>query len=538
MLDLAGYRPELELHRLRLLEPSFGEGQFLLAASERLLSAARRFGLRKADLVDALQDSIRGVEVHQPSFEHTQARLIELLTNNDLSVDQAQALARRWLHCKDFLLSDWPTRFDLVVGNPPYLRLEEIPKELLECYKMRYTTFYSRADLYIPFIEHSLNLLAAKGTLVFICANRWTKNKYGGHLREKIARGFSLESYIDCSQLKAFEKDVLAYPAITQIRRRPNAPTRVPRGLPRSGAELKVIVDQLSRPQTLASPAIHRVDRLVNNKDPWLLDAPEIIAQLRALEARFPCLEEAGVKVGIGVATGCDEVYIRNAGELPVEADRILPLAMAGDLQPEGLKWSGRSLLNPWLDNGELAPLEDYPRMAAYLRAHEPRLRARHTARKNPSRWYRTIDRVQAQRVFQPKLLIPDIKGRACVVYDRGHFYPHHNLYVLSSDLWDLQVLQTLLRSSITLAMLAAYSIRMSGGFMRFQAQYLRRIRLPAWDSLSPAQRQELRSCGSQAQIDALVIELYGLKSRAAAPLLRYAAKARVGSPSLDWAAS
>ncbi|PIX60254.1 MAG: hypothetical protein COZ47_08240 [Lysobacterales bacterium CG_4_10_14_3_um_filter_64_11] len=81
----------------------------------------------------------------------------------------------------------------------------------------------------------------------------------------------------------------------------------------------------------------------------------------------------------------------------------------------------------------------------------------------------------------QHKLLIPDIKGEPMVVLDPGRYYPHHNLYYITSDVWDLRALQTVLRSSITVMTVAAYCTRMAGGFLRFQAQYLRRIRLPQW---------------------------------------------------------
>ena len=69
---------------------------------------------------------------------------------------------------------------------------------------------------------------------------------------------------------------------------------------------------------------------------------------------------------------------------------------------------------------------------------------ARHCARKTPSAWYRTFDRIHPELTFRPKLLIPDIKGSAHIVYDAGAFYPHHNLYyVLFSLMSDMAGLGT-----------------------------------------------------------------------------------------------
>ncbi len=89
-------------------------------------------------------------------------------------------LSSQWLVQGDFLLAELPPEFAFVVGNPPYVRQELIPDALLAEYLARYTTVFDRADLYIPFIERSLRLLAAEGKADIICADRWVKNRYGG----------------------------------------------------------------------------------------------------------------------------------------------------------------------------------------------------------------------------------------------------------------------------------------------------------------------------------------------------------------------
>ena len=92
---------------------------------------------------------------------------------------------------------------------------------------LRYTTVFDRADLYIPFIEHSLNLLEPGGTLGFICADRWMKNRYGGPLRKLTADKFHLKMYVDMVDTPAFHADVIAYPAITIIANQKPGKTRV-----------------------------------------------------------------------------------------------------------------------------------------------------------------------------------------------------------------------------------------------------------------------------------------------------------------------
>src|SRR5206468_622936 len=109
---------------------------------------------------------------------------------------------------------------------------------------------------------------------------------------------------------------------------------------------------------------------------------------------RFPALESeaTGTRVGIGVATGLDGVYVTADAAL-VEAARLVPLALPADTLGGILQWSGHYLVDPWGPDG-LVDLADYPRLRHYFLQHQDRLKQRHVARRNPRAWYRTIDRV------------------------------------------------------------------------------------------------------------------------------------------------
>jgi hypothetical protein len=77
------------------------------------------------------------------------------------------------------------------------------------------------------------------------------------------------------------------------------------------------------------------------------------------------------------------------------------------------------------------------------------------------------------------KLYFPDMKLASNPTLDKGQTYPHHNLYYLVSDGWDLEVLGGLLLSKVAQLFIEAYCVKMRGGTLRFQAQYLRRIHVP-----------------------------------------------------------
>ena len=524
LLDLAGYTVDQPLHTWRVLEPCFGAGDFLFAAVERLLVAFTAAGGRPREAL-RLREAVRAVEVHPASFAGTSEALYRQLSAWGASPRDAGALCAAWLLCDDFLLAPLAGRFDVVVGNPPYVRQERIPGPLLAEYRRRYATIYDRADLYVPFFERGLQLLGADGRLGFICANRWLKNKYGGPLRGLIAREFHLSHYIDMEGTDAFHSEVIAYPAITVIRRGQGTVTRIARR-PEVGQALPGLTRVLLAPGPVNDARVEEVEHAVRGSEPWLLDAADQLRVVRRLERDFAELEHAGCKVGIGVATGADRVFIADLGELPVEAARKLPLVMAGDLQDGAIVWGGKGLVNPFEADGGLAALDRYPAFAAYIRAHAGALGERHVARRTAS-WYRTIDRVYAELTGTPKLLIPDIKGEPMVVLDEGKYYPHHNLYHVTSSTWDLRALATVLRSSIAVLFVSTYCVKMAGGFLRFQAQYLRRIRVPRWEAVPEAQRAALIAAAptDRAAIDRATFAAYGL-TQAEAETTRRAASA------------
>ena len=514
ILDLVGYTADKPLYRHRVLEPSFGGGEFLLAIVGRLLTAWRT-AKGAGSALDDLGDAIRAVELHRKTFHLTHATVVALLRREDLSAKTATALADRWLTQGDFLLAPSDGQFDFVVGNPPYVRQELIPAPLLAEYRNRYRTVYDRADLYIPFIERSLLALSKGGSLGFICADRWMKNRYGGPLRSLVAEKFHLKIYVDMVDTPAFHSDVIAYPAITIISRENPGATRIAHRPTVDRAALTALVRALRMtPLPKVAGPVRELARVTNGTEPWLLESSDQMALIRRLEQLFPTLEVAGCKVGIGVATGADRVFIGDFDALDVEPDRKLPLVTTRDIVSGEVQWRGQGVINPFAEGGGLVDLQDYPRLRRYFEARREIIAGRHCAQKSPANWYRTIDRITPATAKRPKLLIPDIKGEAHVVFEGGELYPHHNLYYITSETWDLRALQAVMLSAVTRLFVATYSTKMHGGFLRFQAQYLRRTRIPLWADVSKALRVELTEAAVMRDLQACnraVFKLYGL---------------------------
>ena len=514
LLDLSGYRSDKNLVDALVIEPAAGDGAFLGPMIERLVESCGNLGRSLAEC----EHSLIAYELTEKSAARARAVAQNILINRGAKRSLAKRLADTWVLTRDYLLDANSRQADFIIGNPPYVRLEDIPEEMASVYRNAYPTMRGRADLYVAFFEAALRQLKTGGVCAFICADRWMRNQYGAELRQLITSAYSVEMLLSMHHANAFDDEVDAYPAITVIRHKKQQSTVV--------ASADQDAENI-QPQQLATTlqtngrdrlpqGIHRavVDTWFKGADPWPCHSPEQLALLRRLEDQFPPLE-VNAKVGIGVATGNDSVYITTDMNL-VEPSRLLKLALAKDLAGGTMRWSGHYLVNPWNRDG-LVDLKTYPKLRAYYEQHVAALKRRHTAEKNVSKWYKTIDRVNHTLTDTDKLYIPDIKNTLEPVLDRGETYPHHNLYFIQSDEWDLEVLGGLLMSKVGQFFVESYGVRMRGGYLRFQAQYLRRIRVPAPKTLPKMLSHELKDAfrhRDKSRATEVALDLYGINTR------------------------
>jgi adenine-specific DNA-methyltransferase len=485
LLDLAGYDPKINLVDRVAVEPSTGEGAFLAPMIERLLDSCERLGRPASDC----RDSLIAFELDDLSSKQARDYAASVLVNRGVHPSVARSLAQTWVRTGDYLLESIAIKADFVIGNPPYVRLEDIPEGTAQLYRDTYATMRGRADLYIAFFEAALHQLKSQGTCAFICADRWMRNQYGAELRKLITSSFAVEVIIEMHQADAFDDEVDAYPAITVIRRCKQGPTIVASAGPDvQTVPTSKLADALRTGRAVNIQGFPKglqaasVDTWFSGTDPWPCTSPEQLALLRRLEVEFTALE-ANARVGIGVATGNDSIFITKDSEL-VEPTRLLKLALAKDIRNGSLIWSGHYLVDPW-NHGGLVKIGSYPKLDAYFERHREVLKSRHTAIKSTVGWYKTIDRVSHNLTAKRKLYIADIKERLNPVLDNGETYPHHNLYFIESDVWNLEVLGGLLISAVGQFFIESYGVRMRGGYLRFQAQYLRRIRVPEPQAIS-----------------------------------------------------
>ncbi len=345
LLDLSGYSPDKNLVDSLAIEPAAGDGAFLGPMIERLVKSCQKLGRSLSEC----QNSLLAYELDEKSAARARAVVQELLKDHGAKSPLAKRLADAWVVNGDYLLDVDTRQADFIIGNPPYVRLEDIPEETASVYRSAYPTMRGRADLYVAFFEAALRELKMGGVCAFICADRWMRNQYGAELRQLISSAYSVEILLSMHHANAFDDDVDAYPAITVIRYTTQRSTIVASA--DQDAEHvqpgRLATTLQTTSQAILPHGIHRavVHTWFKGSDPWPCHSPEQLALLRRLEDQFPPLE-MNAKVGIGVATGNDRVYITTDAEL-VEPSRLLKLALAKDLTGGTVIWSGHYLVNP-----------------------------------------------------------------------------------------------------------------------------------------------------------------------------------------------
>lgn len=470
MLDRVNYKEENNLKDLVVIEPSAGDGAFVIPIIERLVQSSKRYDF---DFQNALKNII-AFEIDSELTNSLETRI------NNFLVERGFNKVLHIVKNEDFLLSECSTA-DLYIGNPPYVRHEKIPLNQKREYKKRFRTFNKRADLFIPFYEKCLRNLSSNGLVSFICSNRWLKSQYGYSLRELIKLNFNLHEIIDLEKASPFQEEVIAYPAITTIGKKSHKS-------PNNYYSISDI-DNLS---LIDSTVVPERKLEVSNTANWFQS--EVI-ETKYLK-HFDTIQNQGFKIGIGVASGADKIFISKSFKGEIEEELLLPILTSKDIRNNTFSWSGSYILNPYNDQGGLIDLKKFPKAKQYLEQNKTQLSQRHVAKKQPQNWYKTIDRIHPTLRHKEKIILPDISGNTHIFIDTGNYYPHHNLYYISGGKRknDLKVLASILMSDMVKNQLYELGNKMNGGYPRWQSQNLKKILIPIIDSIPIRDRAALIS--------------------------------------------
>jgi len=192
--------------------------------------------------------------------------------------------------------------FDVVIGNPPYIRHEEL-KEIKSYLGSNYKTFKGTADLYVYFVERGISVLRDQGQFVYILPNKWLRTSYGENLRAFLLEQ-QIKTIVDFGDLPVFE-EATTYPSILEVEKT-------------TGCSIfkSAYVERLSFDNGLAAyltPKLFQVDSTLLNDNGWTLTDIKIQNLLSKLRKQGVSLEDyTKGKIYRGVLTGLNEAFVIN----------------------------------------------------------------------------------------------------------------------------------------------------------------------------------------------------------------------------------
>jgi hypothetical protein len=308
-----------DLQNIRLVDPACGSGAFLIEAFDQMFAHYQKAQgflteLRGPTLFDIrktiLEQNLYGVDLNGEAVEIARlscwiktAEVGKVLTSLDHNIREGNSVvADPAVHPKAF---DWRATFpevfatggfDVVVGNPPYVRQEWI-SPYKPYWEKQFQSYQSSADLFVYFYELGLQLLKPNGRLGFITSGGWVRGNYGEGLRGYLAENIGLESMIDFGEYQPFEDAEMIRPTISILSKRP------PGGTMRLWKWLTN-----GKPPEDLSGVIRTAPRMRTDhlgKEMWELEADDVIELRKKLAAHGKALKAyVNGKIYRGVLTG------------------------------------------------------------------------------------------------------------------------------------------------------------------------------------------------------------------------------------------
>jgi type I restriction-modification system DNA methylase subunit len=583
--------------QVKVLDMACGSGSFLIEAF---------------DVLDRYLARVRGQDPASPAGDmHDFARRMEILTNNLYGVDldtQAVEIARLNLLLKavnrrgelpmldnirqgNSLISgapqeleaafgsnwrdkhpfNWEEQFpyvmewggcDVIVGNPPYIRIQTLPQGDVAWYGNHYRAASGSYDIYVLFVERALQLLRPGGVMGFILPNKFFQASYGKQLRGVLSEHKAVWRVVDFEDAQVFE-DATTYTCLLFVRKEP-----IPQvAYVAAGDWLKAQPDQPALlPDDLPEVLVSE-ERL--SERPWVFVPNKEAELLEKLEAVGTAFGEAGAQIYQGIRTSANDIYVLKgvltAGKIwklrsnalgkqvELEPTLLKPFLRGEEIKRYRPTKPSHYVLVPYQiveDSAELIAPErlrtQFPLTWDYLEANRDVLEERERGRMRHERWYGYVYPKNLERFNRTKLMTPDIAPSASFAFDSDGEYYFVSGYGISLETpqEDFLYVLGLLNSKLLDFFFKRVSTRLRGGFYRYFTQFIERLpirrinfgdpadvarhdRMVAWVEKMLLLQQEKAAADAalldirhdlarqieqlDAQIDALVYELYGL---------------------------
>lgn len=502
----------------KVIDPSCGSGAFLLGL---LRYFTTKFG---KSITEIVSENIYGADILEYNVRRSKVLIIlyaltynEIIDEGDLNV-----------YIADSLKYKWPIKFDAVVGNPPYVKFQDLDDAtrtyLFENYS---TTKLGTYNLYFAFFELGLSLLSENGKLGYITPNNYFTSLSGEPLRLFFQQNRSIYQIVDFDSTKVF--DVQTYTAITFLNKTENTDIlydRIERGeLPKS------FLDDIT-----LTP--NKYSNLAAKK--WRLLCGNEIANIKAIEN---CGESLGslMNICVGIATLKDEVYFidpinsddryyymnKKGHSFKIEKGVTRPLVKISDMKmPNDVLNNQRRIIFPYkYVNGKATPIEEielaktYPCCYEYLLSVKDILAGRGKGKHQYTPFYiygrsQGLNRT-GLRVYTPTF---SLKPRFILDSNEESFFTNgYGLFhyedkcdsLFGNDIAkteNVDVLLKILNSSIMDYYVTKTSVAIEGGYPCYQKNFIERFTIP---NLSETQINNIRALKDSNEIDMYLSEIY-----------------------------
>lgn len=484
-------------YRIRVLDPACGSGSFLIEAFDVLDRHLAQHGMedhrvhpRKRRL-HILQHNLYGVDLDPQAVEVARLNLLlraanergllpmlhHLKVGNSLIDDPDVAGEHAFDWQREFPEVMQDGGFDVVIGNPPYVRQETLGAAFKIYAQQYYETFAGTNDLYVYFIEKAHKLLRENGRFGMITSNKFMRANYGEPLRQWM-QNQHLEEIIDFGDLPVFQ-GATTYPSIIRLRK----------GMPHESffaTQVKAL-DFISLDKYVSENR-YRVKQTTLSDKGWSLadeQAQTVLGKLKAVG--IPLAAYIEHQVYRGILTGLNEAFIidnqtrnRLISRDGKNAEIIKPFLAGREVKHYGAVTPKNHVIffpSGW--TRERSPREDdpwkwlkgqYPSLAEHLEPHEDKAQKRHD---KGEYWWELRPCNYYDLLSKPKIIYASVSQRGSFTLDGEGVFVDKTCYFLpTSD----KYLLGLLNSKLIFYYFSSIGVQRRGGYYEYLAQYVEKL--------------------------------------------------------------
>jgi len=484
---------KVNAEKVRVLDPACGSGSFLIKAFDVLneyhLRNDKDYAQSQLDSETGatftkrariLQSNIFGVDLDKQAVEIAQLNLLLKIAEKGHRLP----FLERNIKCGNSLIDNekvagnkafkWETEFpeimkkgcfDVVIGNPPYIRQEEL-LPIKTYLRENYEVFHSTADLFVYFFERGLKNLKENGYFGIVVSNKWLKAGYGKNLR-KLLSDYWIEEFIDFGDLRVFQ-EATTYPCIIIVRK-----------IKKQNPEIRVCQVKTLKFSNLASYV--EQNRFTANQSSldingWNFSSRDVARLLARLESENISLREyVDNQVYYGIKTGFNEAYIidgKKRDELvaldPKYDEIIEPFVSGAEVRRFGIDSKNQYIILAKIG----VDLTRYPVISKHFLSYKQQLEKRTDQGK---KWYELRPCSYYSIFDKPRIMFSEVQVSPKFTFDTKRRYANKTIFSIPRK--DI-ALVGVLNSKLAWFLIQNYCNRVRGGYI-LSWKYLGRIPVP-----------------------------------------------------------